>query len=70
MLIKIGHDTYINPESVEAVQKNTIYTKLYDSVEEKMIEEVIIYTHGGGRFYYDGTLEQCIKQLKEAGNDS
>lgn len=67
MLIKISHDTYINSESVDAVQKTTNYVKNYESGEERIIEHVIIYTRGGGKFYYDGTLEQCIEQLTVKG---
>lgn len=67
MLIKINHDTYINSESVEAVQKTLDYIEHYGSEEGTTIENVIIYTNGGGKFYYDGTLEQCIEQLVTGG---
>lgn len=59
MLIKINPDTYIDPECIEAVQKQTNYiggTEMVDTV---------IYTRGGGRFYYDGTFEECIEKLKK-----
>jgi len=67
MLIKISHDTYINPESVDAIQKNTTYIRNYDGDGERKVEDVVIYTRGGGKFYYDGTLEQCIEQLTVKG---
>lgn len=66
MLIKINPDTYINPECIEAVKNQITY--LGDPAEgggsRKMVDTVI-YTRGGGRFYYDGTLEECIEKLKK-----
>jgi hypothetical protein len=59
MLIKINPDTYINPECVEAVQKQSSY------VGDSIKDYAEIYTRGGGRFCYDGTLEECIEKLKK-----
>lgn len=67
MLIKINADTYIDPECIEAVQNQ--YTYLGDPDEgggsRKMVDTVI-YTRGGKKFYYDGTLEECLKKIEES----
>jgi hypothetical protein len=66
MLIKINPDTYIDPECVEAVQKQIIYL---GSCEDGYYSvDIVIFTRGGHKFYYDGTMEECLKKLgvKEA----
>lgn len=68
MLIKINPDTYIDPECVEAVQSETTYLGSYVSGDSSECVDIVIYTRGGHKFYYDGTMEECLKKLgvKEA----
>lgn len=61
MLIKINPDTYIDPECVEAVERRITHLGDHD----ELLGDTVIYTRGGGRFYYDGTLEECIEKLKK-----
>lgn len=67
MLIKISRDTYIESKTIVAIQKDINLIGYGDN--KRKIEDVIIYTQGGGKFYYDGTIEECIERLKEADND-
>ena len=60
MLIEINPDTYINPECIEAVQKQITYLGNHSG----KIVDTVIYTRGGGKFYYYGTLEECLKKLE------
>jgi len=64
MLIKINSDTYIDPECIEAVQKQIIYLGDHSG----KIVDTVIYTRGGEKFYYDGTLEECIERLNLVNN--
>lgn len=75
MLIKINSDTYIDPECIEAVQRQTTYLGSYEDgynenefVCRSKCTDIVIYTRGGQKFYYDGTMEECLKKLgvKEA----
>ena len=64
MLIEINPDTYINPECIEAVKSQITY--LGDPAEDSKCRkkvDTVIYTRGGRTFYYDGTLEECVKKL-------
>lgn len=63
MLIKINPDTYIDPECVEAVQSQTTYLGPYEDGYNSKCEDIVIYTRGGQKFYYDGTMEECLKKL-------
>lgn len=64
MLIKINPDTYIDPECVEAVQKQTTYLGSYEDGYNRECEDIVIYTRGGQKFYYDGTMEECLKKIE------
>lgn len=65
MLIKINSDTYIDPECVEAVQIQTTYLGDYEDGCHRKVEDIVIYTRGGHKFYYDGTMEECLKKIEE-----
>lgn len=67
MLIKISRDTYIESKAIVAIQNDIQYIGCGE--DKHIVEAVIIYTQGGGKFYYDGTIEECIKQYKEADNE-
>ena len=62
MLIKISSDTYIDPECVEAVQNQTTYLGSYEDSYNRKYEDIVIYTRGSQKFYYDGTMEECLKK--------
>ncbi len=64
MLIEINPDTYINPECIEAIQKQITNVGTYEGNSRKIVD-IVIYTRGGGKFYYDGTLEECIEKLNK-----
>lgn len=64
MLIKINPDTYIDPECVEAVQIERIHLGSYVSSCSGECVDIVIYTRGGHKFYYDGTMEECLKKLR------
>lgn len=66
MLIKINSDTYIDPECVEAVQSEKTYLGSYvaDYIGGGECVDIVIYTRGGHKFYYDGTMEECLKKLE------
>lgn len=63
MLIKINSDTYIDPECVEAVQIERTYLGSYESGYSRECVDTVIYTRGGHKFYYNGTMEECLKKL-------